>query len=70
MVYLKIKKGMSVVFSITPHDGTQQHLILGRSLFDLVHEIPKVYLINTTEIAGEIGNKTVELVFDFYSGNP
>lgn len=48
MAFLKIKKGMSVIFCLTPHDGSEQQVALGRSVFDLVKQVPKIYSIDTT----------------------
>ena len=68
-VLLKMKKGMTVIFSVNKHDGTNQHVGLGKSVFDMVQpDSPKNYLIDTKMFQMDIINRTIQLVFDFYSG--
>lgn len=71
-VYLKIARGMRIVFSVTTHDGSQQKIELGRSVFDMGRDnsSPKLYEIDTSIYGLRIQHETIELVFDFYSGSP
>jgi hypothetical protein len=52
-IYLKVARGMKILFSVTKHDGQQQHIELGRSIFDMAKDnsSPKLYQINTTPIS-------------------
>lgn len=70
-VYLKLKKGMRVVFSVMRAEDRFVNMQVGRSFFDLVKKgEEKVYLLNTSTYYKQIENKTIQLVFDKFAGTP
>jgi hypothetical protein len=70
-VYLSISKGISVKFSVIKHTGDWAHLSLGKSYFDMLSpNTSQTYQIDTFELKGEVMHRTIELVFNIFSGNP
>jgi hypothetical protein len=68
---VKIKKGVSIRFSMISMNDKQLNIDLGKSYFDYVNnQTAKVYTLNTSSFSLNKNNKTLEIVFDIYSGNP
>jgi hypothetical protein len=70
-MYLKLQKGISVTVSASEITNGNYKVSLGRSYFDYIHEQQaKIYILNASDLSEDITNKTIELVFDIYSGEP
>jgi hypothetical protein len=60
-----------VTFTVISVRGNNFDIDLGRSYFDFSEkEQDKIYTLNTSIAAADIVDKTIEIVFDIYSGNP
>jgi hypothetical protein len=70
-VYLKLQAGISVVFSAGEAHRGDELVKLGRSYFEFMESSDKkIYSLDLTDKQSELSNKSIELVFDVYSGNP
>lgn len=70
-IYLSISKGISVKFSVIKHTGDWAHLSLGKSYFDmLTSNSSQTYQVDAFQLKGEVMYRTIELVFNLFSGNP
>lgn len=68
---IKIKKDVSVRFSVISMNDKQLNIDLGKSYFDYVNnQTPKMYTLNTSAYSLNTNNKTLSIVFDIYSGSP
>lgn len=68
---LKIKKDVSIRFSVISMNDKQLNIDLGKSYFDYEDDNnPKIYTLNTSAYSLNTNNKTLQIVFDVYSGNP
>jgi hypothetical protein len=69
--YIKLKKGIHIRFSIVSLKGNEFSIELGKPYYDYaLKNETKIYTLDAASFLPESSDKTVEIVFDIYSGTP
>jgi hypothetical protein len=68
---VRVKKDVSIRFSIVSMNNNKLNIEFGKSYFDFVkNQTPVIYSLDTSLFNLTENNKTLEIVFDIYSGYP